>query len=336
MLAAVVGLAGCSSTISATNPAPAPAPTPLPIAIQRDDAQSAIVVAEGLHAASLLDAVVGAIIGGAGSGSLRGSATCKNGVETTVVVSGNMLTITIKTFYDLKCTTRHGVAVLNVTELSSTKLTIAGTTTLYDTNGKAVAYGTLANKTTLLEPGARTITTGTISQKLGGPGLSFGLKCTLLQTADCGFGGVAPLSSSQAIGFTSTLSGFTGTGHVKNGPVTIATYEGTPGSLKLLPAFGDAWKIVGGTPVTALGGTFNESVDPATLEVDGNLRLVDNTNAARVTLDFGTRTGLQNGRVTGSATGTEYASFSTDATGTGAIAYSSGPGGRIILFVIQS
>jgi hypothetical protein len=338
-LAATLGLGGCSSTVSGVNPAnPTPAPTANPglsVATQRTEAQAGIVVAEGIQVASLLDVLVNAFISSQSS-DIHSEAVCKNGVEYTVVaITPEQLKITIDTFYDLKCTTLQAHAVLKTTFFAPSNLSIAGTATFYDTNGKAVAYGTLSNKTTLTNPGAHGVTTGTIAQKRGGSGLSFGLTCTFAKTSDCGFGGVAPVSSSQALGVATTLDGFTGQGSVTGGTTTVDGYTGTPGALKLTQGSGDTWKIRGGKLAVSLLGTFDENVDATSFDVTGSLNLQDAKNNALVTLAFGTRTGIQKGSVSSLAQGIGYATFSTDATGTGTIDYSSGTG-NIVLFLITS
>ena len=60
----------------------------------------------------------------------------------------------------------------------------------------------------------------------------------------------------------------------------------------------------------------------------------DAGNNAAVTLSFGTRTGIKNGDVSSISPAKLYSTFSTDETGTGAIAYSEGPAARIVFFII--
>ena len=182
----------------------------------------------------------------------------------------------------------------------------------------------------------QSVSTGTISSKPNGHGipLSFGLTCTYAATNTCGFGGVVPVSSSQALGVSAILKGFTGSGTVTGGTVSLNGYTGAPGGLTLAQGSGDRWTISGGTLVVAQKGTFDETVNAKSLNVDGKLAVQDAGNNAAVTLSFGTRTGIKNGDVSSISPAKLYSTFSTDETGTGAIAYSEGPAARIVFFII--
>ena len=165
--------------------------------------------------------------------------------------------------------------------------------------------------------------------------MSFGLTCTYAATNACGFGGVVPVSSSQELGVSATLKGFTGYGS-SSGTVALSGYTGAAGGLTLAQGSGDRWTIAGGALVVAQKGTFDETVDAKSLNVDGKLAVQDAGNNAAVTLSFGTRTGIKNGEVSSISPSKPYASFSTDETGTGAIAYSEGPAARILFFIITA
>ena len=135
---------------------------------------------------------------------------------------------------------------------------------------------------------------------------------------------------------SATLTGFTGSGK-SSGTVAVAGYSGAPGTLTLKQGSGDSWTIGGGgEPIVSQKGTFSENVNGKTLNVDGKLAVQDSGNNAAVTLSFGTRVGIKNGDVNSITPSKLYSTFSTDETGTGAIAYSAGAAGRILFFIIQS
>jgi hypothetical protein len=328
---------GCSSTLT-TTPAPAPTLTPsgLSIETQRVEAQAGIAVAQGLQIASLLTAVLEQLP--LGGGTLP-TGECKNGVETTIkVLNPEQLMVSIDTFYDPACKTRFVRASLKTTYFPSGTLIIDGTSTAYDTRGSAVGYAAFTTNGMVSSTSAHAVTSGTVSRTPTGPALlAFGLTCTLSSKNDCGFGGVvASVSSlSQSLGVTATLDGFTGNG-AASGTASINAYVAAPGKLKLKQGSGDSWIVRGGTLVASPAGTFDENVNQKGLDATGKIDLKDAKANARVTLDFGTRTGISKGKVQSIAPVALYSSFSTDATGTGAIAYSSGPGGMIVFFIITS
>jgi hypothetical protein len=330
---AAVVLNGCTTALSSVTPTPTSSPSILSIETQRVEAQAGIAVAEGIQAASLFAAVLERLpLGGGG----LPNGECRNGVETTItVLNPEQLQVTIDAFYDASCKTRFVYASLKSTYFPSGTLIIDGTSTAYNTRGRAVSYAAFTTNGTVSSAGANLVTTGTVSKaRLGPPELAFGLSCTLASTNDCGFGGViAAASPNQSLGVSATLDGFTGSG-AASGTASVTAYTAATGKLKLKQGSGNAWNVTGGTPVASPAGTFEESVNSKALTTAGKLDLKDAVANARVTLNFATQTGISKGQIQSIAPASPYSSFSTNATGTGAIAYSAGPGERILFFVI--
>lgn len=333
--------AGCTSATVGITPTPAPSPG-MSVTTQRLEAQAAIAVAQGIHGASLLTAALSGIQGVLSGKVPPPDGTCKDGVERTVVItSPTSLTATVDVFYDKACTQKLSHSVLTAALTVGTNplytVAISGKATIYNARGRHVGYGSIANTTTVSSSNVtQSVSTGTISSKPNGHGipLSFGLTCTYAATNTCGFGGVVPVSSSQALGVSAILKGFTGSGTVTGGTVSLNGYTGAPGGLTLAQGSGDRWTISGGTLVVAQKGTFDETVNAKSLNVDGKLAVQDAGNNAAVTLWFGTRTGIKNGDVSSISPAKLYSTFSTDETGTGAIVYSEGPAARIVFFII--
>jgi len=333
-LAATIGLGGCSSTLSSTPLEPTATPFGLSIETQRVEAQAGIAVAEGLQVASLLTAVLEQLP--LGGGRLP-TGECKNGVETTIdVLNPEQLKVTIDAFYDSACKARFVHASLKTTFFPSGTLVIDGTSTTYNRRGRAIGYAAFITNGTVSSSSAHAVTTGTVSKTPAGPALlAFGLTCTLASKNDCGFGGVidSVSSLSKSLGVTAAIDGFTGSG-AASGTASINAYAGAPSKLKLKQGSGDSWIVRGGTLVASPAGTFDEQVNQKSLNVSGKIDLKDAAANARVTLDFATRIGISKGEVRSIAPAALAASFSTDATGTGATTYSSGSGDRIVFFVI--
>ncbi len=333
-LITAIALGACSSTLATPPPQPTSSPSILPIETQRIEAQAGIAVAQGLQLASLLTAVLEQLPLG---GGVLPTGECKNGVETTIkVLNPEQLQVTIDAFYDHTCKTRFAHASLKTTFFPSGNLIIDGTSTAYNTRGRAVGFAAFTTNGTVSSTGAQATTTGTISQKRNGPAqLAFGLSCTLASTNDCGFGGVIASipSLSQSLGVTATFDGFTGSG-AASGTASLNAYSSAPSKLKLKQGSGNSWIVRGGRLVASPTGTFEENVHQKSLNAVGKIDLKDTAANAGVTLNFETRTGISKGEVQSIAPAELASSFSTDATGTGAIAYSSGPAGRIVLFII--
>jgi hypothetical protein len=333
-LAAAICLGGCSSTLVTPPPQPTSSPSNLPIETQRIEAQAGIAVAQGLQLASLLTALLEQLPLG---GGVLPTGECKNGVETTIkVLNPEQLQVTIDAFYDQACKTRFAHASLKTTFFPSGNLIIDGTSTAYNTRGRAVGFGAFTTNGTVSSTGAQAVTTGTISQKRNGPAqLAFGLTCTLASKNDCGFGGVIASipSLSQSFGVTATLDGFTGSG-AASGTASLNAYTAASGKLKLKQGSGNSWIVRGGKVAASPTGTFEENVHQKALNATGSIDLKDAGANAGVTLNFETRTGISKGEVQSIAPAELASSFSTDATGTGAIAYSSGPAGQIVFFLI--
>jgi hypothetical protein len=342
LLVSSFALAGCTSATVGTTPAPAPTYT-MSVGTQRLEAQTAIAVAQGIHAASLLTAALADIRGVLGGTVPPPDGTCKDGVEKTVkIVTPTSIRATVDVFYDTACTQKLSQSVLTAILTIGTNplytVAISGKATIFNSRGRRVGFGTIANTTTVASSGlTQSTSTGTISNKPNGAGtaMTFGLSCTYSTTNTCGFGGVVPVSSSQALGVSATLTGFTGNGK-SNGTVAVGGYTGSPGGLTLTQGKGDVWNIGGGTLLVSQKGTFSENVNGKTLNVDGKLAVQDTANNASVTLSFGTRVGIKNGNVKSITPSKLYSTFSTDETGTGAIAYSAGAAGRILFFIILS
>jgi hypothetical protein len=344
LLSCSFALAGCTSATVGTPPAPAPQPTPtLSVATQRLEAQTAIAAAQGIHAASLLTAALSDIQNVLGGKVKPPDGTCKDGVEKTVtIVSPTSLIATVDVFYDLKCTQKLSQSSLTAGLTIGTNplytVAIVGTAKIYNSRGRKVGFGAISNTTTVSSSGVtQSISKGSISNAPNGKGttLTFGLSCTYAKTNTCGFGGIVPLSSSQSIGVTATLKGFTGNGTVTDGQVAVTGYTGGA-HLLLMQGSGDGWTIGGGKVAVSQKGSFTETVIGKRLDVNGTLDVTDHRNNAAVTLAFGTRSGIKNGDVSSITPSEPFASFSTDETGTGAIAYSEGPAARILFFIITS
>jgi hypothetical protein len=343
LLVSCFAFAGCNGSTNGTNP-PAPAPVPgLSVTTQRLVAQAAISTAEGIHIVSLFTAALADIQGVLSGKVPPPDGTCKNGIEKTVVMtSPTSLKATVTVFYDVACTQKlsHAVftAVLTLGTNPPIKVGVVGNVTIYTPRGAAVAFGSLTNTTTQSSSGVtRSISSGTFSNKpKGGAVLAFGMTCTYSKTNTCGFAGILPVSSSESFGVSALLSGFTGNGTVKDGTASISAYTGSGGGLKIAQGTGDRWKVNGGTRTISATGTFDETVNQKTLDVNGTLAMEEASKNAKATLSFGTRSGIKNGHVTSINPPTPFASFSTDETGTGAIAYSQGPAARIILFIITN
>jgi PBP1b-binding outer membrane lipoprotein LpoB len=337
VLAIALFLAGCSGTVS-TPPTPTPVTPELSIATQRIQAQATIVVTNGIQVASLLAALVNAIVPRS-SEAIDAAAQCKNGVETTVVQkSPETFEVTIDVFYDSQCTTRLSHALLNVGFFGLSKFYINGTQITYAKNGKATSYAKLTNTTTLGAKSTYSVTQGTVALSQTGPSvLSFGLSCNLAQDNDCGFGGVVSIGSSKSeVGVEASLHNFVASGKSTNGLASLNAFQGKPGSLKLVQEPRVAWRIVGGTAVAALSGTFDENVNAQSFDVTGSVALHDDGADASTSDSFGTRTGIAGGKVVQSSTLQTFASFAADATGTGSIHYSNGSIGHIAFFIITS
>ncbi len=333
-LITAIALGACSSTLATPPPQPTSSPSGLPVETQRIEAQAGIVVAQGIQLASLLTAVLEQLP--LGGGTLP-NGECKNGVETTIkVLNPEQLQVTIDAFYDPACKTRFAHASLKTTFFPSGTLVIDGTSTAYNTRGRAVGFAAFTTNGMVSSTGAHAVTTGTVSQKRNGPAaLAFGLTCTLSSKNDCGFGGVVASipSLSQSLGVTATLDGFTGNG-AASGTASLNAYTAAPDKLKLKQGSGDSWIVRGGKLVASPTGTFEENVNQKSLNATGKIDLKDTAANARVTLNFDTRSGISKGEVQSIAPAALESSFSTDATGTGAIAYSSGSAGRIVFFII--
>jgi hypothetical protein len=341
MLVSSFALSGCTSATVGTTPAPEPTAT-MSVATQRLEAQTSIAVAQGIHAASLLTAALADIQNVLSGKTQPPDGTCKDGVERTVVMTGPAsIKATVDVFYDLACTQKLSQSVLTAALTVGTNplytVVIAGKAVIFNSRGRRVGFGTIANTTTVSSTGVtQSVSNGTISNKPnGGVGLTFGMTCTYANANTCGFGGIVPVSSSQSLGVSAILSGFTGSGK-SNGTVSITGYSGSAGGLKLAQGSGDSWKITGGSPIVSQKGTFDENVNQKSLDVQGNLAVKDGGNNAAVTLSFATRSGIKHGDVSSISPSKLYATFSADETGTGAIAYSEGPAGRIRFFIIQS
>jgi hypothetical protein len=322
-------MTACTSSSGPTPPAPA-----LSKATQRYEAQASMAVANGIEAASLIAIVLKSYhVQGALAAA---KPVCKDGVETTLtVVSPEQTILVIDVFYDPHCTTLLTHSTLNVTLFPSGNLTIAGKATTYSGSGKPVAYATLSTKGVLGATDQAT-TTGSISLTPTGPAvLAFGLSCTLAATNSCGFAGIATVSETQALGVSSTLNGFVTSGS-NTGSVALRAYQGAPGALKLVRGAGNAWAISGGTLAATQTGSFVEMVNPNSLNVGGTLALSDSLAGANTTAAFGTRTGIGNGAVSQTSTSKQFASYSTNAVGSGTIGYSDGSTGNIVLFIIVS
>ncbi|MBV8148211.1 MAG: hypothetical protein JO092_03880 [Candidatus Eremiobacteraeota bacterium] len=330
LIAASLALAACTSSSS---PTPPPAP-PLSKATQRYEAQASIAVANGIQAASLIAIVLKSFhVQGERP---QAQPVCKNGVETTItVVSPEQTTVVVDAFYDPHCRTLLTHANLDVTLFPSGHLTMAGNATTYSTSRKPVAYATISTKGSLGATDQAT-TTGSISLTPTGPAvLAFGLSCTLSATNSCGFGGIATVTTAQALGVSSTLNGFVISG-TNTGKVALRAYQGAPGALKLVRGAGNSWAISGGTLAATQAGSFVENVDPSSLNVSGTLALSDSLAGASTAGNFGTRTGIGNGAVSQTATSKQFATYSSDAVGSGTIGYSDGSTGNIVLFIIVS
>lgn len=332
-LACAASLAACTSATVGTTPTPEPA-AGLSVGTQRVEAQAGIAVAEGIQMASLFAAVLEQLP--LGGGTLP-TGKCEDGVKSTIkVVNPEQLLVTIDTFYETSCKTRFTASTFQTTYFPSGTLRIAGTSTAYSTRGSAVAYATFSSDGTATPSGAQLVTTGTVSQTPHGAAqLSFGLTCTLGTANECGFGGIAPDASlAESIGATATISGFTGSGNA-TGKTAVKAYSAALGALKLAQGSGNSWTVRGGALVASPAGTFTESVDRAGLDATGTLQLSDSPNNAGAGLAFATRSGISQGRVDSLSPAASFSSFSTDATGTGSIAYSQGPGARILFFIIS-
>jgi hypothetical protein len=330
--AASLLLSACSST----SPAPTPSPTPgLSKTTQRLEAQASMAIANGIQAASIIGVFLKSFH--VANSIAATQPTCKNGTEITVtVVSPEQLTVVIDAFYDPHCTKLLTHALLKVSIFPPGQLTIAGKATTYSTAGKPVAYATTETKGTLSAAVDRATTTGSISLTPTGPDvLSFGLSCTLASNNACGFGGIATVSAQQALGVSTTLNGFS-TGGTKTGTVALHAYQGAPGTLKLIQGKGNAWSISGGTLAATQDGTFLETVDPNSFNVSGTLALKDALANASTTAGFATRTGISDGIVSQTSTSKHFATYSTDAAGSGTIDYSDGSTGTIVFFIITS
>jgi hypothetical protein len=316
-----------------------PAPTPKPglsVATQRLEAQATMVAANGIQVASVLAAVLNSLAAGAASPA-SGAGPCKNGVRITKVpISSARIKVTIEVFYDPNCKTIFNHADLNVALTSAASIHIDGQTTTYDPNGKAVAFGSLQNSTTLGTT-ATSVTTGSISRSHDGKNaLKFGLSCTLANKNSCGFGGIAPLPAiGQSLGVTSALHDFVASG-ASSGTTQMTAYTGSLNGLKLSSGTGNSWKISGGSKVTDFAGTFREQVNAKSLNVTGSIVLKDLTLNATTSAAFDTRSGVGSGSVTQTSTGKHFASFSTDAVGTGTVHYSDASTDPIVFFIIVS
>ncbi len=333
ILAASLALAACNSSSNGTPPPPVPG---LSIATQRIEAQSSIAIANGIEAASLIAILLKSL--GPSGAIAEATPKCRNGVETTTTVIGpQRVKVVIDVFYDPQCTTLLTHAVLHVgfTDARHMSVLIDGKATTYSSSGKPVAFATIAANGTL---GATTqfTTTGGIALTRTGPAiLTFGLSCTLASSNSCGFGGIATVSSTQSLGVSSSLHGFVASG-TGSGTVALNAYTGAPGSLSLVHAKDDTWKISGGSLAATQNGSFHESVKSASLNVSGSLNLSDSLANASTSANFGTRTGIGNGVVSQTSTGKSFATYSTDAAGSGEIHYSDGSTGDIVFFIITS
>jgi len=340
-IVASLALSACSSSSS---PAPAPTPKPgLSVDNQRLAAQAAIVTANGIEVASTLAAVLNALLAG-GQSSATGPGPCNNGVRITKdQLSSAKFRVTIDAYYDPKCATIFSDAVLTVTLTSASSFDISGLMYTHDPAGKVVAYATLTNQTKLAST-TTSVTQGNIRVK-NGPSAQYGLSCSLATNNTCGFGGVVPIPSlKQSLGFVSSLQNFVASGSSKNGVVNATAYTGATDTLKLHQGSGTSWKISGGSRAGVLSGTFKEKVDAKALDVDGSVLLntagkpgvIDDGQAATTAVSFGTRSGIAQGTVRQTSSGKRFATFSTDAVGSGAIDYSSGSTGTIAFFIVAS
>ena len=151
-LITAIALGACSSTLATPPPQPTSSPSVLPIETQRIEAQAGIAVAQGIQLASLLTAVLEQLPLG---GGVLPTGECKNGVETTIkVLNPEQLQVTIDAFYDPTCKTRFAHASLKTTFFPSGNLIIDGTSTAYNTRGRAVGFAAFTTNGTVSSTGA--------------------------------------------------------------------------------------------------------------------------------------------------------------------------------------
>ena len=336
LLVSSFALAGCTSATVGTTPAPAPTST-MSVATQRLEAQTAIAVAQGIHAATLLTAALGDIQGVLSGTVPPPDGTCKNGVEKTVVVTGpESIKATVDVFYDLACTQKLSQSTLTADLTIGTNplytVAIAGKATIYNARGRHVGYGAIANTTTVSSSERHEVGFDRHDLEQTKRKRHRDVLRSFVHVLDHEHVRLRRRGAGVVVAGTRRLGHHQGFYRQRNrerrhrcrSTVTPAL----PGGLTLAQGSGDKWTIGGGTLRRRPKGTFGETVDAKSLNVDGKLALQDAGSNAAVTLSFGTRTGIKNGDVSSIFRPKGYSTFSTDETGTGAIAYSARTGRR--------
>lgn len=325
LLALLLGFGTLAAGCSAPSTAP-PAPAPLPIAQVRERVQAGIVAATGIQGAVLLAAVTASLE----PPVVTRIARCRDGVEKTVLPTPDGVLETLDVYYEPSCTHRFVHATLNTLQFVADRLVIAATFETRSIDGRPIGYGKSLSTTTFSAGGSSTTMTGALSATpKGAPIELFGLACRLKSRGACGLGAVAnatPLNAS--FGFTATFDGFAGR-LGGSGTIAVQSYAGGLHALRLAPGSGIRWIVKGGAALGTQTGSYRQSGVSKAFASSGSTSLRDAANV-NVDLNDDARTGIT-GSVTRDAS---IATFSTDATGAGRVAYASGSADRIDAFVI--
>lgn len=345
-VAAFASIAILAACTSGNNVTPAPMPTSTPsITLTRQqqayEATSAMFAANGVRFASIFAALFRLSIYGNRAAALSTPApVCKDGVEQITQLTPDGPIFTIDVFYDPQCKVVFVKSKLSaLINLANSTVNLTGNATAYDRAGQAVGYGKITGLAKVQGSFSTTTITGDLSQTPSGPGvLSFGLTCTLQQKTDsgsCGFGGLSnvPNASSTSFAVSTQFDNFVGTGR-GSGTVALNAYTGKAGSLSLKQGSGIAWNVIGGSHVVAQTGTFDETVNDKTFDVVVGLLLKDHRIDANVSNHLNGQ-GMA-GTVFQTSIGRAAASYETDPLGIGAIDYSMGSKGKILLFIVVS
>ncbi len=362
------GGGGSVAPVGPATPTPTPSPAPIQAAgAQRADAAQALTGYNGTRTVALyggaggtsvaslrrtIDASAARVTDGyrrgfrttLGSGMRAISSVtysaCSNGIETaTIVISPTEEQAYARLFYDAACTKIHQDTFIDVVAVSATAASATGTTTLYDTSGKAYDYQTIALTLTGIGSGSGTFSIVADDAASAGVPKSamLGVACGVAPASlSCGIGAVARESAlSQDLGATLSINAASTT--ASNGNLTVpvsgsaASYTGALGALTLAQAAFPTFAVSGGTATDS--GTFNGSFtySPTGMLLAGSFTLTDAAADGTVTANsVGTPATGVNGVITRTSTGQTVATFSVDVNGNGTITYSNGTTGRIV------
>lgn len=273
---------------------------------------------------------------GALSGARRTPASCSSGVDVTQTGSGASYTIVIDGYYNTNCSGQLAYAgQLNVTQTSPTLATATGSYTFYTPGGAVYEFLAIQKLAVSSPPGTPyfSLQASAATSTLSPPYQNLGIGCAnATSTAQCSLAVIDRVAAtasdnatidSAAVSFSSSggnlVLGLSGSGSDFTAPLNGTQLVANPGSYGFL--------IAGGTLVdsSSVTGTFtfgaSGPLSTATLSVS------DTLTDGIVTLSYNGTSFT--GTIVQGNNGTQLATFTVDASGTGTVTYSDGSTGTI-------